>query len=831
MESNSISSKVKKIEDSLHKELDNLFRIKTGDDLKEGKIGYVCDFADGVGHIIGLENAKIGQKLRFPDSWERAKITEGEDEPEILGLAVDVDEDSIGAIIFGEEKFVKQGDKVEISDDLLLIPVTEKMLGRVIDPFGRPIDGKEVQKELEWLDENLQVKEGILTLPIERKAPGVIDRAKISEPMQTGIKAVDSMLPIGRGQRMLVIGDRATGKTAIGIDTIVNQNKINRTLEGNKDSNFVLHDIDRHDPRTVYCIYVAIGRKASEIRQLVKQLELRDAMDYTIVVAAMANDPASLLYIAPFSGCTIGEYFRDRGRHALIIYDDLSKHATAYRQISLLLRRPPGREAFPGDIFYLHSRLLERASKICGDQKKLLSENDISPDYHLTLKPFREKSYEIYGGGSLTALPYIETKQNDYASYIPTNVISITDGQIYLSDKLFNEGIRPAINIGISVSRVGSKAQTLAMKEVSDGLKGYLANYREKEKFTKFGLTPTDEDQQVLDRGRRIIHFLKQPQYKPVDLERQIIGLFTVRRGYYDVLPDNEKYIHDFEEYVWKKVNEDPELSQKLLTLREPKTELSSLQTPDGKLFIQRLSDLLHKLQYEFMKEHLLSNYEIIDIFFPELISFKEKFYREMDKKIDETIKDLITVSATTISSFISAAESIPEKLRVKQFQNVKEPPQELRVINYKNEIFRKFLFSYFIEQKQQLKKEFLKLCEKKFNLREEKIDEAKKKEIEKESKKFFARDTEELDKKFSKIYEKRDDFIKNYLLKQVSEIQKTKKSLQIQKKKLEESKETAIITAFEKSYQALLTDLENFERAILDTVKKLEMPSEMRKS
>jgi F-type H+/Na+-transporting ATPase subunit alpha len=829
MESNSISSKVKKIEDSLHQELDNLFKIKTGDDLTEGKVGYVTDFADGVGHISGLDNARIGQKLSFPESWERAKLTESEDEPEILGLAVDVDEDSIGAIVFGEEKFVKQGDKVVIAEDLMRIPVTEKMLGRVLDPFGRAIDGKKVPDELEWLGEDLKVKEGILCLPIERKAPGVIDRSKINEPLQTGVKAVDSMLPIGRGQRMLIIGDRATGKTAVGMDTIVNQNKINRELDRNRGEGFDIHNVDTHDPRTVYCIYVAIGRKASEIRQLVQQLEFRNSMEYTIIISAMANDPASLLYIAPFSGCTIGEYFRDRGKHALIIYDDLSKHATAYRQISLLLRRPPGREAYPGDIFYLHSRLLERASKICGRQNVQLDLSEITPDYQLTLKPIKEMGLEIYGGGSLTALPYVETKQNDYASYIPTNIISITDGQVYLSDKLFNEGFRPPINIGISVSRVGSKAQTLAMKEVADGLKGYLANYREKEKYTKFGLNPTDEDLQVLERGRRLIHFLKQPQYAPVEVEREVLGLFTVRRGYFDVLPDNERLIRDFDQFIWESLAKDSDLAPKIVELRKPNVELSSLLTNEGRLFIQRFSDLLHKLQFEFMKEREIPGFEVMDIFFPALVAFKEEFYNEMGKVIDSLLDKPSALSGSVISSFVATSDMIPKEIKIRPFAKADQAPAELKVSNYKSDIFRKFLFNYFLEEKQKLKKEFFKKCEKEFNFAEEKVDEGMKKKIEILGKSFLRKDKEESKARLEKIVSKRDDFIKNYLSKQIIEIQKIKVAVIKQKKIVEANKTLVKIDDFNRHYDSLMKDMNNLFENLKEIVRKIDISTQIK--
>jgi F-type H+-transporting ATPase subunit alpha len=816
METNILFTKIKSIEDNLQKELNNLLKAKTTTTLRSGMVGYVSDFADGVGHISGLDIARIGQKLQFPESTERARRLAGEEELEIFGLAVDVDEDSIGCIVFGEERFIKQGDKITVADELLTIPVTEKMLGRVIDPFCRPLDGVEVPPEHQWLnEEDNTVKDGILELPIERKAPSVIDRSKIKEPLQTGIKAVDSMLPIGRGQRMLVIGDRATGKTSVGIDTIVNQNRINRSINKNR-SGFEIHNIDTHDPDTVYCIYVAVGRKASEVRQIAKQLEEKGALEYTTIIAAMANDPAPLLFIAPFAGCTLGEYFRDRGRHALIMYDDLSKHASAYRQISLLLRRPPGREAYPGDIFYLHSRLLERGSKIAGKQSKYLDLSQISDDYKAILQPFLEKGLEIYGGGSLTALPYVETKQNDYASYIPTNIISITDGQIYLSDKLFNEGFRPAINIGISVSRVGSKAQTAAIKEVSDGLKGYLANYREKEKYTKFGLNPSESDIAVLDRGRRLIHILKQPQYSPVEVEREVISLFTIRKGFFDILPDNQKLIQDFENCIWEHLQKDNELQQKVIELQKPRIELSSLITSSGVLFIEKFSEKLDSWQIDFMKDEKVVRHQLLSIILPSLNTTLKGFYDKYNIEIDRHLTKPQALSGTIIANFLSVADSIPVNYRLGDFSRVDQAPAPLRVNDYKDDITCKFMFAYFIEEKQRLKREFCLKCEKEYpEIVSEEIDENTKKKISKLAKEFLIEDKDhpEAMKRMEKIKDKAKDFIRGFVDKQVAEVQKLKALVQRQKKHIVEHKSdpTIRIDDFNRNSDTFIQNLNKF--------------------
>ena len=418
--------------------------------------GKVVQVGDGIARIYGIENVMAGEMIEFPG--------------DVVGLALNLEEDNVGCILFGETSKVKEGDIPKLTKRTLQVPVGDAMLGRVVNSLGQPIDGKGEIKASDYK-------------PVERKALGIIQRQPVKEPLQTGIKAIDSMIPIGRGQRELIIGDRQTGKTAIAIDTIINQK--------NTD---------------VVCIYVAIGQKKSSVAKIVKTLEEYDAMDYTIIVTASASESASLQYLAPFSGCTIGEYFRDNGKHALIIYDDLSKQAVAYRELSLLLRRPPGREAYPGDVFYLHSRLLERASKLSNE----------------------------LGGGSLTALPIIETQADDITAYIPTNVISITDGQIYLGSRLFNSGIRPAINAGLSVSRVGGSAQIKAMKGVTGQLRLNLAQYTELEAFSKFGSDLDKATQAQLRRGERLIEILKQNQYEPLPVAKQIFIIFMANEGYLD---------------------------------------------------------------------------------------------------------------------------------------------------------------------------------------------------------------------------------------------------------------------------------------------------------
>lgn len=423
-------------------------------------VGTVLQVGDGIARVYGLSKVMVTELVEFPN--------------DVIGMVLNLEEDSVGCVLFGESSLVKEGDTVKRTNRVASFPVGEKLLGRVVNPLGKPIDGKGAIEH-----ESFQ--------PIERKALGVVARQPVVEPLQTGITAIDAMIPIGRGQRELIIGDRQTGKTAIAIDTIINQ-KNTHTEEAKKNG---------VDP--VFCVYVAIGQKNSTVAQVVAKLEESGAMEYTTIVAAGASDPAPLQYIAPYSGATLGEYFRDKGQHALVIYDDLSKQAVAYRELSLLLRRPPGREAYPGDVFYLHSRLLERSSKLSAE----------------------------LGGGSLTALPIIETQQGDVSAYIPTNVISITDGQIYLEPNLFNAGVRPAINVGISVSRVGGNAQIKAMKKVAGTLKLDLAQYRELEAFAKFGSDLDKETQRTLAKGARLVELLKQGQFSPSPVEKQVISVFV----------------------------------------------------------------------------------------------------------------------------------------------------------------------------------------------------------------------------------------------------------------------------------------------------------------
>jgi len=436
------------------------------------EIGEIIEVGDGVARASGLENVMSSELVELPN--------------DVFGMALNLEEDNVGLVLFGETRLIKEGDIAKRTGRVVEVPVGKEMLGRVVNPLGQPLDGKGPINSSS-------------TLPIERKALGVMARSPVKEPLQTGIKAIDSMVPIGRGQRELIIGDRQTGKTAVAIDAIINQK--------------YTHETDA----PVYCVYVAIGQKASTVASLVSELESQGAMEYTIVVAANASDPAPIQYIAPYAGCAMGEFFRDNGQHSLIVYDDLSKQAVAYRQMSLVLRRPPGREAFPGDVFYLHSRLLERASKLSED----------------------------HGGGSLTALPIIETQEGDVSAYIPTNVISITDGQIYLETNLFNSGIRPAIHVGLSVSRVGGNAQLKAMKKVAGTLRLDLAQYRELEAFAKFG---SDLDKSTLDqltRGERMVEILKQNQYVPMVIEKQVAIIFAASKGYLDDI-DVEK-VADFE--------------------------------------------------------------------------------------------------------------------------------------------------------------------------------------------------------------------------------------------------------------------------------------------
>jgi F-type H+-transporting ATPase subunit alpha len=438
-----------------------------GAEAQVSEVGQVLSVGDGIARVHGLDNVQAGEMVEFPGG--------------IKGMALNLESDNVGVVIFGNDSSIKEGDTVKRTGAIVEVPVGKGLLGRVLDGLGNPIDGK---GEIANVAERRRV---------DVKAPGIIPRKSVNEPMQTGIKAIDSLIPIGRGQRELIIGDRQTGKTAIAIDAIINQRNVNKST---------------NEKEKLYCIYVAIGQKRSTVAQIVKTLEDAGAMEYTIVVAATASEPAPLQYLAPFSGCTMGEWFRDNGMHALIIYDDLSKQAVAYRQMSLLLRRPPGREAYPGDVFYLHSRLLERAAKL----------NDAN------------------GGGSLTALPIIETQANDVSAYIPTNVISITDGQIFLETDLFFQGIRPAVNVGVSVSRVGSSAQIKAMKQVAGSIKLELAQYREMAAFAQFGSDLDAATQRLLNRGSRLTELLKQPQFSPYPVEEEVISIYTGMKGYLDKL-------------------------------------------------------------------------------------------------------------------------------------------------------------------------------------------------------------------------------------------------------------------------------------------------------
>lgn len=463
--------------------------INTSIHLEE--VGTVLQVSDGVARIYGLDNAEANELLAFDNGME--------------AIVMNLEEDNVGAVLLGPTDQVKEGDTVKRTRRIASINVSENMIGRVIDPLGNPIDGKG------------EITGKKYQMPLERKAPGVIFRQPVNEPLQTGIKAVDAMIPIGRGQRELIIGDRQTGKTSIAIDTIINQR-----------SNY-----EAGNP--VYCIYVAIGQKGSTVASLVNTLQEKGAMDYTIVVSATASDPAAMQYFAPFAGAAIGEYFRDSGRHALVVYDDLSKQAVAYREVSLILRRPSGREAYPGDIFYLHSRLLERAAKIINQQEVACEMNDL-PD---SMKEI------VKGGGSLTALPIIETQAGDVSAYIPTNVISITDGQIFLETDLFNQGNRPAINVGISVSRVGGNAQLKAMKKVAGTLKIDQAQFRELESFTKFGGEMDTVTAFTIDKGQKNTQLLIQPQYSPMPVEQQIAILYCGTKGLLKEVP--LEHVHDFE--------------------------------------------------------------------------------------------------------------------------------------------------------------------------------------------------------------------------------------------------------------------------------------------
>ncbi len=485
--------KVSEVSDVLRKQLEG---IDTQVSLDE--IGTVLQVSDGVARIYGLRNAEANELLEFENG--------------VMGIVMNLEEDNVGAVLLGQTDKIKEGFTVKRTKRIASIMVGESMLGRVIDPLGMPLDGKGL------------IGGELCEMPLERKAPGVIYRQPVNQPLQTGLKAVDAMIPIGRGQRELIIGDRQTGKTAIAIDTIINQR----------------HNYEAGDP--VYCIYVAIGQKGSTVATIVNTLRQHGAMDYTIVVAATAADPAALQYYAPFAGAAIGEYFRDTGRHALVVYDDLSKQAVAYREVSLILRRPSGREAYPGDIFYLHSRLLERAAKIINQQEVACQMNDL-PD---SLKG------KVKGGGSLTALPIIETQAGDVSAYIPTNVISITDGQIYLVTDLFNQGNRPAIDVGISVSRVGGNAQVKAMKKVAGTLKIDQSQYRELEAFTKFSGDMDAVTALTIDKGQKNTRLLVQPQYSPMPVEKQIAILYCGTHGLLHDVPLDKvsDFEHSFLEYL-----------------------------------------------------------------------------------------------------------------------------------------------------------------------------------------------------------------------------------------------------------------------------------------
>jgi F-type H+-transporting ATPase subunit alpha len=455
-----------------HTEFANIIRQQIANfdqqaELKE--LGTVISVGDGIAKVFGLDEAQAGETVEFQNG--------------IKGMVLNLELDTVGIVIFGNDNEIKEGDKVKRTHQIMEVPTGPGLLGRVVDALGNPIDGKGPLKDVTYKR-------------VEIKAPGIIERQSVCEPMQTGIKAIDALVPIGRGQRELIIGDRQTGKTAIAIDTIINQKHINSGSD---------------ETKKLYCIYVAIGQKRSTVVQVVKKLEQHGALDYTIVVAATASDPAPMQFLAPYTGCTMGEYFRDNAKHALIVYDDLSKHAVAYRQMSLLMRRPPGREAYPGDIFYVHSRLLERAAKMS----------------------------DARGGGSLTALPIIETQAGDVSAYIPTNVISITDGQIFLESELFYKGIRPAINVGLSVSRVGSAAQIKAMKKVSGSIKLELAQFREMESFAQFGSDLDLATQKLIARGQRLTELLKQRQFEPLSVAEEVISIYVGINGYLDMVELN----------------------------------------------------------------------------------------------------------------------------------------------------------------------------------------------------------------------------------------------------------------------------------------------------
>tara|TARA_B100000614_G_scaffold180039_1_gene160968 strand:- start:57 stop:1589 length:1533 start_codon:yes stop_codon:yes gene_type:complete len=490
-----------------------------GKDAEVSEVGQVLSVGDGIARIYGLDNVEAGEMVEFAEGTK--------------GMALNLETDNVGVVIFGDDSHIKEGDIVKRTGEIVDVPVGKELLGRVVDGLGNPIDGK---GPINSKDKKR----------VEVKAPGIIPRKSVSEPMQTGLKAIDSLIPIGRGQRELIIGDRQTGKTAIAIDTIINQKEINKSDDESKK---------------LYCVYVAIGQKRSTVAQIVKTLEDAGAMEYSIVVAATASDPAPLQFLAPYTGCAMGEFFRDNGMHGLIVYDDLSKQAVAYRQMSLLLRRPPGREAFPGDVFYLHSRLLERAAKL----------NDEN------------------GGGSLTALPIIETQASDVSAYIPTNVISITDGQIFLETELFFQGIRPAVNVGISVSRVGSAAQIKAMKQVAGTIKLELAQYREMAAFAQFGSDLDASTQQLLNRGSKLTELLKQGQYSPLKVEEQVVSIFAGVKGFLDDI-ENSK-IKNFEEQLLSAIkSQSPDILKNIVSS-------GKLDETNEK----KLKDLINNFKKEFL--------------------------------------------------------------------------------------------------------------------------------------------------------------------------------------------------------------------------------------
>ena len=492
------------------------------DQSKVSEVGTVLTVGDGIARVYGLDNVQAGEMVEFPGK--------------IKGMALNLEDDNVGVVIFGSDKSIKEGDVVKRTNSIVEVPTGKSLLGRVVDGLGNPIDGKGPL-------ENIEMRRA------ELKAPGIIPRKSVHEPMQTGIKAIDSLIPIGRGQRELIIGDRQTGKTAVIVDTILNQ----------KSNNF-----SDDESKKLYCIYVSIGQKRSTVAQIVKTLEENGAMDYSIVVAATASDPAPLQFLAPYTGCAMGEYFRDNGMHAVIFYDDLSKQAVAYRQMSLLLRRPPGREAFPGDVFYIHSRLLERAAKMSDEN----------------------------GSGSLTSLPVIETQAGDVSAYIPTNVISITDGQIFLETELFFKGIRPAVNVGLSVSRVGSAAQIKAMKQVSGSIKLDLAQFREMEAFSQFASDLDQSTRNLLERGRRLTEILKQPQYSPLKVEEQVVVVFAGVKGFLDQIEINN--ITKFEDLLLS------ELRSKEKKIIESITKEQAI----SETLEKKISDFLQSLSKKFIEDN-----------------------------------------------------------------------------------------------------------------------------------------------------------------------------------------------------------------------------------